>query len=82
MPASWYVGSDWTARIAPKQHNPLALEWQDQPFQIRSILLSEIDDGRGLSLLIDLRSSRNRWCCSLYARTAALLGGMLQLCAK
>ena len=54
LPASWYVGSDWTARIAPKQYNPLAFQWQDQPFEIRSILLSEINDGRGLSLLMDI----------------------------
>jgi hypothetical protein len=38
----------------PKQHNPLAFRWQDQPIEIRSILLSEINDGRGLSLLIDI----------------------------
>ncbi len=38
----------------PKQHNPLAFQWQEQPFEIRSILLSEINDGRALSLLIDI----------------------------
>jgi hypothetical protein len=38
----------------PKQHNPLAFQWQNQPFEIRSILLSEINDGLGLSLLIDI----------------------------
>jgi len=54
LPASWYVGSDWTARIVPKPRNPLALEWQDQPFEIRSILLSEFNDGRGLALLVDI----------------------------
>ncbi len=38
----------------PKQHSPLAFQWQDQPIEIRSILLSQINDGRGLSLLIDI----------------------------
>ncbi len=38
----------------PKQHNPLAFQWDNQPVEIRSILLSEINDGRGLSLLIDI----------------------------
>ncbi len=41
----------------PKQHNPLAFQWRDQPFEIRSILLSEINDGRGLSLLIDINET-------------------------
>jgi hypothetical protein len=38
----------------PKQHNPLAFRWDDQPFEIGSLLLSEINDGRGLSILIDI----------------------------
>jgi hypothetical protein len=38
----------------PKQHNPLTFRWEDQPYEIRSILLSEINEGRGLSLLIDI----------------------------
>jgi hypothetical protein len=38
----------------PKQPKPLAFQWHDQPFEIRSILLSEINDGLGLSLLIDI----------------------------
>jgi hypothetical protein len=28
----------------PKQHNPLAFRWQDQPIEIRSILLSDIGE--------------------------------------
>ena len=38
----------------PKQHNPLEFHWDDQPFEIRSLLLSEINDGRGLSILLDI----------------------------
>jgi hypothetical protein len=43
----------------PKQHNPLTFQWQDQPFEIRSILLSEISEGRGLSVLIDIGEMMN-----------------------
>ena len=38
----------------PKQHNPLAFQWDNQPIEIRSILLSEINEGHGLSLLMDI----------------------------
>ena len=38
----------------PKQHNPMTFDWQDQPFEIRCMLLSEINGGRGLSILIDV----------------------------
>jgi hypothetical protein len=38
----------------PKQHNPPALQWQDQPVEIRSILLPEINAGQGFSVLIDI----------------------------
>ena len=38
----------------PTQHNPLTFHWDDQLFEIRSMLLSEINDGRGLSLLLDI----------------------------
>jgi hypothetical protein len=33
----------------PKQHNPMTFQWDEQPFEIRSMLLSEINEGRGLS---------------------------------
>ena len=38
----------------PKQHNPMTFRWQDQPFEIRCMLLSEINEGHGLSVLIDV----------------------------
>ena len=38
----------------PKQQNPMTFEWQDQPFEIRCMLLSEINGGHGLSILIDV----------------------------
>jgi hypothetical protein len=38
----------------PTQQNPLALQWREQPFEIRCMLLAEIDEGRGLSILIDI----------------------------
>lgn len=38
----------------PKQQNPMAFTWQDQPFEIRCLLLAEINEGRGLSILIDV----------------------------
>ena len=38
----------------PKQQNSMAFEWQHQPFEIRCMLLSEINGGRGLSILIDV----------------------------
>lgn len=41
----------------PKQQNPLLFRWKDQPFDIRSMLLSEINEGHGLSILIDVGES-------------------------
>ncbi len=38
----------------PKHHNRLEFHWDDQLFEIRSLLLSEINDGRGLSILLDI----------------------------
>ncbi len=38
----------------PKQHNPLTFHWDDQLLEICSLLLSEINDGRGLSILLDI----------------------------
>jgi hypothetical protein len=38
----------------PKQQNPMAFAWQDQPFEVRCMLLAEINQGRGLSVLIDV----------------------------
>jgi hypothetical protein len=38
----------------PKQPNPMTFQWQDQPFEIRCMLLSEINAGHGLSVLIDV----------------------------
>jgi hypothetical protein len=38
----------------PKQHNPMMFDWDNQPFEIRCMLLSEINEGRGLSILIDV----------------------------
>ena len=43
----------------PKQHNPLEFQWEDQRFEIRSMLLSEINEGRGLSILIDIGETEN-----------------------
>lgn len=44
----------------PKHNNPLAFRRDDLPFEIRSILLSEINDGRGLSLLIDIGETMDK----------------------
>ena len=30
----------------PKQQNPMTFEWQDQPFEVRCMLLAEINEGR------------------------------------
>ena len=38
----------------PKQQNPMAFEWQDQSFEIGCMPLAEINEGRGLSILIDV----------------------------
>ncbi len=43
----------------PKHQNPMSFQWQDEPHEIRSILLSEINDGLGLSLLIDIGETIN-----------------------
>lgn len=38
----------------PKQQNPMTFTWQAQPFEVRCMLLAEINEGRGLSILIDV----------------------------
>ena len=37
-----------------KPQNPLTFDWQGQPFQIRCMLLGDMDDGQGISILIDV----------------------------
>jgi hypothetical protein len=38
----------------PKQKNPLTFDWKGQQVQIQSMMLGEINEGRGLSVLIDV----------------------------
>ena len=38
----------------PVEGNPLSFDWQGKPVDILSMLLGTINDGRGLSLLIDV----------------------------
>lgn len=38
----------------PKERNPLVFDWKGEDVQIRCILMGEINDGRGLSILIDV----------------------------
>ena len=38
----------------PKDKNPLAFDWKGEEFQIRCMLMGEINEGRGLSILIDI----------------------------
>lgn len=38
----------------PKEKNPLTFEWNGQKVQIHCILMGEINEGRGLSILIDV----------------------------
>jgi len=38
----------------PKDKNPLAFDWKGEPVQIQCMLLGEINQGRGLSILIDV----------------------------
>ena len=38
----------------PKQQNPLTFDWQGQPFEIHCMLMGDMDDGRGISILIDV----------------------------
>jgi hypothetical protein len=38
----------------PKQHNPLTFDWKGEEVQIRCMLMGEINEGRGLSILIDV----------------------------
>jgi len=38
----------------PKQKNPLTFEWKGEEVQIRCMLMGEINEGRGLSILIDV----------------------------
>ena len=38
----------------PKQNNPLTFHWKDEEVQIRSMLMGTINDGKGLSILIDV----------------------------
>ena len=38
----------------PKQKNPLTFPWKGEEVQIRCMLMGEINEGRGLSILIDV----------------------------
>ncbi len=38
----------------PRQNNPLTFDWKGEPVPIRCMLMGEINDGRGLSILIDI----------------------------
>lgn len=38
----------------PKDKNPLTFDWKNEEVQIRCIMLGEINEGRGLSILIDI----------------------------
>ena len=38
----------------PKQNNPLTFHWKEEDVQIRSMLMGTINDGKGLSILIDV----------------------------
>ena len=38
----------------PKEKNPLTFEWKGEDVQIRCMLMGEINQGRGLSILIDV----------------------------
>jgi hypothetical protein len=38
----------------PKQQNPLTFDWRGQPFQIHCMLMGDMDDGQGISILIDV----------------------------
>ena len=38
----------------PKQDNPLTFHWKGEEVQIRSMLMGTINDGKGLSILIDV----------------------------
>ena len=38
----------------PKQNNPLTFPWKGEEVQVRSMLMGTINDGRGLSILIDV----------------------------
>lgn len=38
----------------PKDKNPLNFDWKGEEVQIRCMMLGEINDGRGLSILIDI----------------------------
>ncbi len=38
----------------PKEKNPLVFDWKGEKVQIRCMLLGEINDGKGISILIDV----------------------------
>jgi hypothetical protein len=38
----------------PKDKNPLTFDWKGEDVQIRCMMLGEINEGRGLSILIDI----------------------------
>ena len=38
----------------PKEKNPLTFDWKGEEVQIRCMLMGEINEGRGLSILIDV----------------------------
>ena len=38
----------------PEEKNPLAFNWKDEVVQIRCMMMGEINEGRGLSILIDV----------------------------
>jgi len=43
----------------PRQQNPLTFDWRDQEFEIRCMLMGDMDDGRGISILIDIGEVMN-----------------------
>ena len=43
----------------PKQHNPMTFEWQGQPFEIRCMLMGDMDEGKAISILIDVGETMN-----------------------
>ncbi len=38
----------------PKQHNPLTFDWKGETFPVRCMLLGDMDEGEGISVLVDV----------------------------
>ena len=50
----------------PKNPNPLEFDWKGRTVPIRCILMGDMNDGKGISVLIDIGEGHARWGADLH----------------